>query len=223
METVKESSEDAAESKDPQRFEETECRQETDNSLDRGFRACGILQDYYEAHQLRDYSSSSISWIVSLEPSVLLATGLVVGKVFDNYGPRWLLITGTFLHVFGLMMTSISSKYYQFVLAQGVCSPLGASFVFYARLSCTATWFQERRGLAFGIVASGSSLGGIVFPILLSRLLPTVGFGWSLRIPGFVVLALLIIANLMVCSRIKPASRPLTLSDYTDPFFEPTF
>lgn len=144
-------------------------------------------------------------------------------EVFDNYGPRWLLITGTFLHVFGLMMTSISSKYYQFVLAQGVCSPLGASFVFYARLSCTATWFQERRGLAFGIVASGSSLGGIVFPILLSRLLPTVGFGWSLRIPGFVVLALLIIANLMVCSRIKPASRPLTLSDYTDPFFEPTF
>lgn len=144
-------------------------------------------------------------------------------EVFDNYGPRWLLITGTFLHVFGLMMTSISSKYYQFVLAQGVCSPLGASFVFYAGLSCTATWFQERRGLAFGIVAGGSSLGGIVFPILLSRLLPTVGFGWSLRISGFVVLALLIIANLMVRSRIRPTSRPLTLSDYTDPFFEPTF
>jgi MFS family permease len=121
------------------------------------------------------------------------------------------------------MMTSISSEYYQFILAQGICSPLGASFVFYAGLSCTATWFQERRALAFGIVASGSSLGGIVFPILLARLLPTVGFGWSLRISGFVVLALLIIANLMVRSRIKPVPRPFSFNDYTDPFLEPTF
>ena len=120
-------------------------------------------------------------------------------------------------------MTSISSEYYQLVLAQGICSPLGASFVFYAGLSCTATWFQERRALAFGIVASGSSLGGIVFPILLARLLPTVGFGWSLRISGFVVLALLIIANLMVRSRIKPVPRPFSINDYTDPFSESTF
>ncbi|KFY01139.1 hypothetical protein V490_01068 [Pseudogymnoascus sp. VKM F-3557] len=243
MKTVKEPSEDLTESKESQRCEEPECRQETDNGLDGGFaawsvvfgawcclfcafgwvNASGNFQDYYETHQLRDFSSSSISWILSLEPSVLFATGLVVGKVFDNYGPRWLLIMGTFLHVFGLMMTSISSEYYQFILAQGICSPLGASFVFYAGLSCTATWFQERRALAFGIVASGSSLGGIVFPILLARLLPTVGFGWSLRISGFVVLALLIIANLMVRSRIKPVPRPFSFNDYTDPFAEPTF
>ena len=120
-------------------------------------------------------------------------------------------------------MTSISSQYYQFVLAQGICSPLGASFIFYAGLSCTATWFKERRALAFGIVASGSSLGGIVFPTLLTRLLPTVGFGWSLRISGFLVLALLIIANIMVRSRIKPVPRPFSIKDYTDPFTEPTF
>lgn len=43
--------------------------------------ASGNFQEYYETHQLRDYSSSSISWILSLEPSVLFATGLVVGKV----------------------------------------------------------------------------------------------------------------------------------------------
>ncbi|KFY09819.1 hypothetical protein V491_07956 [Pseudogymnoascus sp. VKM F-3775] len=208
------SSEDVTESKDSQRCEEeTESRQETDSGLDGGFRAWSVVfgawcchfcafgwvnasgnfQEYYETHQLRHYSSSTISWILSLEPSVLFATGLVVGK------------------------------YYQFVLAQGICSPLGASFIFYAGLSCTATWFKERRALAFGIVASGSSLGGIVFPTLLTRLLPTVGFGWSLRISGFLVLALLIIANIMVRSRIKPVPRPFSIKDYTDPFTEPTF
>jgi MFS family permease len=45
--------------------------------------------------------------------------GPVIGKIFDNYGPRWLLLSGTILEVFGLMMTSLSSEYYQFILAQG--------------------------------------------------------------------------------------------------------
>ncbi|OGM39540.1 monocarboxylate transporter [Aspergillus bombycis] len=185
--------------------------------------AIGIFQDYYQAHQLRTYSASSISWILSLEPFILFAAGLVIGRVFDNYGPKWLLLIGTFLHVFGLMMTSISHEYYQFILAQGICSPLGASFVFYPALSCTATWFDKRRALAFGIVSSGSSLGGVVFPTMLARLLPRIGFGWSLRISGFMVLAMLIIANLTVRSRIAPVPRPVKLTDYVGPFSEIPF
>ncbi|KAL3421605.1 major facilitator superfamily transporter [Phlyctema vagabunda] len=185
--------------------------------------AIGVFQDYYQKHQLQNYSASSISWILSLEPFILFAAGLVIGKLLDNYGPRWLLLTGSFLHVFGVMMISISSEYYQFVLAQGLCSALGASLIFYSALSCTATWFNQRRALAFGIVSSGSSLGGVVFPTMLARLLPTVGFGWALRIAALIILVLLIIANLTLRLRIKPVSRPLKFSDYTSPFKELPF
>lgn len=146
-----------------------------------------------------------------------------MSQLFDNYGPKWLLLAGTFLHVFGLMMTSISSEYYQFIPAQGICSPLGASLIFYPALSCTATWFDKRRALAFGIVSSGSSLGGVVFPSMLSRLLPRIGFGWSLRIPAFIVLALLVIANLTIRSRVAPVPRPVKLNDYIGPFSELPF
>ena len=121
------------------------------------------------------------------------------------------------------MMTSISTEYYQFFLAQGICSPLGASFVFSSALSCTATWFEKRRALAFGIVSSGSSLGGVVFPTMLSRLLPRIGFGWSLRISAFIILALLVIANMTVRSRIAPVPRKVTLTDYIGPFSEVSF
>ncbi|KAJ9489897.1 hypothetical protein VN97_g3370 [Penicillium thymicola] len=182
--------------------------------------AIGIFQEYYQNNQLHSYSASSISWILSLEPFVLFAAGIVIGRVFDNYGPKWLLLIGTCLHVFGIMMTSISTEYYQFLLAQGICSPLGASFVFSSALSCTATWFEKRRALAFGTVSSGSSLGGVVFPTMLSRLLPSIGLGWSLRISGFIILALLVIANLTVRSRIRNVPRPVKLSDYTSPFSE---
>jgi hypothetical protein len=58
---------------------------------------------------------------------------------------------------------------------------------------------------------------------MLSRLLPTIGFGWSLRISGFIILALLIVANLTVRSRIVPVPRPVKLSDYTSPFTEVPF
>lgn len=120
-------------------------------------------------------------------------------------------------------MTSISSEYYQFILAQGICNPLGASLIFYPALSCTATWFDKRRALAFGIVSSGSSVGGVIFPTMLSRLLPRIGFGWSLRIPGFIVLALLVVANLTVRSRVAPVPRPVKLNDYVGPFSELPF
>jgi MFS family permease len=86
----------------------------------------------------------------------------IFGKIFDVYGPRFLLIFGVFFHLFGLMMLSISTEYYQILLAQGVCSALGMSSLFYAGNNTVSRWFHKRRALATGIVSSGASLGGLV-------------------------------------------------------------
>jgi hypothetical protein len=96
----------------------------------------GIFQDYYQTHQLREYSPSQIAWIPSLQLFFMLAGGPFVGKVFDDYGHHYLLLAGTFFHVFGLMMISLSKKYYQFFLSQAVCSAIGASCVFYPAFTC---------------------------------------------------------------------------------------
>lgn len=69
----------------------------------------------------------------------MLFGGVFVGKIFDDYGPSSLLSVGTFLHVFGLMMTSISKKYYQILLSQAVCSAIGASMIFYAAITCVSS------------------------------------------------------------------------------------
>jgi len=47
---------------------------------------------------------------------------MVGGPLFDIFGPRWILISGTILAVFGVMMTSVCTKYYEFFLAQGIIS-----------------------------------------------------------------------------------------------------
>jgi len=149
--------------------------------------------------------------------------GPVVGKLYDNYGPRYLLLGGTFLHVFGLMMASISHQYYQLVLAQGICSPIGASAIFYPAMSTLTTWFFKKRAFAFGIIAAGSSLGGVIFPIMVQRLIAEVGFGWAMRIAAFLILALMIFANLTIKSRIPPHPKPWSLMEFVRPLQELPF
>ncbi|KAE9969561.1 hypothetical protein BLS_001601 [Venturia inaequalis] len=183
----------------------------------------GIFQNYYQDNQLKSYSSSTISWIPSTESFMLFFFGLVAGKMTDMIGPRWPILLGSFLHVFGLMMTSISSKYYQIFLAQSLCSAIGCSFLFFPTIAAVGTWFSAHRALAFGIMVSGSSIGGIVLPIMLNHLIPRIGFGWSMRIVAFIMLSLLIFGNLAVKSRLPPSKRRVKFQDFVQPFKEPAF
>lgn len=146
--------------------------------------------------------------------------GPIIGKLYDNYGPRWLLLAGSFLHVFGLMMASLATEYYQFVLSQGICSPIGASMLFYPAMSTIPTWFFKKRGAAFGIMASGSSLGGVILPIAVQRLIPQIGYGWAMRVSAFIILALLIVANFTIKSRIPPTPKPFAILDFVRPLKE---
>ncbi|KAG8727385.1 hypothetical protein FRC12_022543 [Ceratobasidium sp. 428] len=58
-----------------------------------------------------------------------------------------------------------------------------------------------------GIVTSGSSCGGIVFPIMLNKIFQRAGFAWGVRSTAFVILGCLIAANLMMRTRLPPKSQ----------------
>lgn len=149
----------------------------------------GVFQEYYQTNQLKQYSASDIAWIPALQSRYLitlgsesesltmmavffmLAGGPFVGKVFDDYGPRYLLAGGACLHVLGLMMTSISKKYYQFLLSQAICSAIGASMVFYPAFSCVS--------LATGLGATvPHQFLGIDVVLQEARRCPRSGGGW---------------------------------------------
>ena len=115
---------------------------------------------------------------------------------------------------------SFYHQYYQFILAQGICSPIGASAIFYPAMSTVSTWFFRHRALAFGVMASGSSLGGVIFPILVQRLIPRIGFPWAMRVAAFLILGCLVVANLTVKSRLPPNPKPFVLKDFVRPLRE---
>ncbi len=95
--------------------------------------------------------------------------------------------------------------------------------VFYPAFTCVSTWFLKKRGAALGLVAAGSSLGGVILPIMVVKLIPEVGFGWAMRICAFLILVLLAFANLTVRSRIPPTKRPFSAMAFVRPLKEPTF
>lgn len=73
---------------------------------------------------------------------------------------------------------------------------------------------MEGRGNATGIACSGGSIGGIVFPLMLQKIIPEVGFAWSSRILGFICLFLCIIANILIRSRLPPAKNANAYPDF---------
>lgn len=152
----------------------------------------GVYQTYYEtsAMLVPRVSASAISWIGSVQASLLLVLGLVSGPLYDAGHFRSTLTLGLALVSLGMFLTSLATKYWHLVLAQGVCVGLGMGLAFLPSTAVLAQYFSRRRALAIGVASTGSPLAGIVFPILFSRLEVHLGFGWATRVIAFVVLAL---------------------------------
>jgi predicted MFS family arabinose efflux permease len=128
------------------------------------------------------------------------------------------LLTGSFLVVFGHMMLSLCEKYYQVILAQAFCIGIGMACLFIPSVAILATYFTTNLPFATGVAASGSSLGscvrfarrrltsigGVLYPIILQQLTNKIGFPWAVRVIGFICLATLIIPNVVMKVRILP-------------------
>lgn len=108
------------------------------------------------------------------------------------------------VQMLGIFTNSVCTEYWQLFLAQGVCMGIGSGCLFCPAMATVSTYFSTKRGIAIGMTACGSATGGLVFPAMARQLLPTVGFGWTVRAIGFVQLVGLVIANLGLKTRVPP-------------------
>ncbi|KAL4967058.1 major facilitator superfamily domain-containing protein [Aspergillus stella-maris] len=178
----------------------------------------GVFQTYYESGALFQKPSSDISWIGSIQAFMLLVVGFVTGPIYDRGYLTPLLILGAFGIVFGTMMLSLCKEYWQVLLAQGFCVGMGAGCLFVPCVSILPTYFSSKLGAALGLAVSGSSLGGIIYPIVLHRLIEPLGFGWAVRVIGFIALGTLLLPIAIMKQRVKPpkARALVDLTAFTD-------
>ncbi|KAJ7714082.1 major facilitator superfamily domain-containing protein [Mycena metata] len=176
------------------------------------FNAYGVYQDFYVRQFMTRYSPAEIAWIGSCQIAIQFVLGLPVGKLFDAGYFHHLMIVGSIIYCFSLWALSLAkpNQYYLIFLTQGVGMGIGLGLTFLPALAVTAHHFSRRRGLAMGIMTSGASIGGIIFPIMLNNLLFRHGFAIGVRATAALITALMLLANLLIRPRYRknqPASK----------------
>ncbi len=113
-------------------------------------------------------------------------------------GTRVVLNMGVFFETLSLIGSSFVTQRWQIFLSQGVCFGLGMGFLFVGSVGITPQWFHRRRGLAMGINAAGSGLGGLIYSLAVGAIIPRLGLSWAFRILGIVACVVnLVCANLL--------------------------
>ena len=105
---------------------------------------------------------------------------------------------------FGFFMTSLCTSYWQTMLAQAFLIGIGNGLLFVPSVAVLPQYFTTHKALANGIAASGSSFGGIIYPIVLRQLYPEIGFPWATRVLGFIALATAGSSFLIMRPRVMP-------------------
>lgn len=90
-----------------------------------------------------------------------------VGWFIDKFGPRNVMLFGTFLTALGFILLSRMQELWQFYAAFLVLT-LGLSFgTFLIVTTAVANWFVENRSKALSFTMAGSGLGGILVPVVI--------------------------------------------------------
>ena len=184
----------------------------------------GTLQDYWQYHQLSNYSSRDIGWIPSVFVYLALGLGICFGPLFDMFGPRWILLIGSLAYIAMVFLLAECSEYWQFLLCLGLLGGPAAAALTTTALAAVSHWFKDKRGLASGIAMVGNSFGGVVIPLVLRGMLSKYGYTWSVRILGFIFLACLTVSNILVRPRLPPSpqakkAKIFSLQLFGDPAF----
>ena len=140
------------------------------------------------------WSRTLLSGASSLAFLVMGILAIVAGALSDRYGPRWVLSVTGIVTGLGWMLLAGMNQPWQLLLGFGFCVGVGLSSHDVATLSLVASWFEKRRGLMTGIVKSGTAVGQMLMPLVVS--IWVLSFGWrtAMFILGAVSVVVLLIA-----------------------------
>ncbi|KAJ6145872.1 hypothetical protein N7497_007854 [Penicillium chrysogenum] len=144
----------------------------------------GVFQTYYS--QTLGHPPSDISWVGSIQIFLLFFIGTFSGRATDAGYFTFTLACGAILECFSIFMTSLCTKYWQLFLAQGIGQGIGTV------------------ASLLGSLRRVPRRGGLVFPAVIMKMLPQVGYGWTMRTLGFISVATLTPCVLFLKQRLPP-------------------
>ncbi|KAF8830980.1 hypothetical protein HHX47_DHR1000120 [Lentinula edodes] len=104
------------------------------------------------------YSSSSLALVGSLSSGVLYLTSPVIIPIINRYPwhKRNAMILGVILCVSGLVGAAYANKMWHLILTQGIIYSVGGSLLYFPMTTYLFEWFSVRKGMANGVIYSGT-------------------------------------------------------------------
>lgn len=171
--------------------------------------AVGVL--YVEWLDAFGEGKGKTAWVGSLASGVGLLASPVCSLFVSSFGARPVTIFSGFLVAGGLMLSSLAPNIYFLFFSYGIVVGLGCGLLYTATVTITCQYFDSRRGLALGLISTGSSVGLFIYAALQRMLIEFYGLDGCLLIVGALAL------NILACGSLM---RPLQTSDC--PFPEKT-
>ncbi|EXJ73049.1 uncharacterized protein A1O5_04198 [Cladophialophora psammophila CBS 110553] len=157
----------------------------------------GVYQDVYQglSHDPSSpfYGSSPamIDLIGTLAISLMTIGAPYATAWTKRFPPQFVIWAGGIVFSLALLLASFGQRMWEIQLTQGLLCGMGTCLSYMPAVTVAPTWFTARRGLAMGIVLSGTGIGGVVWAPVLHGLITKTGFRNSLRISAAVAFVLI--------------------------------
>ncbi|KAI8140150.1 major facilitator superfamily domain-containing protein [Fennellomyces sp. T-0311] len=99
-----------------------------------------------------------------------------------TFGSKSALIIATALYCVGMVSAGFARQIWQLYLSLGICCGMAASIFWSVSYRVTAQWFTKRRGLAMGIISSGTGASGLIMPFVMSAINSSLNTFWIFHI-----------------------------------------
>jgi MFS family permease len=134
------------------------------------------------------WSRSTGAGAFSLFIIIQSVVGPFAGSMVDRLGPRAVILSGSLLLGTGLAVSSTIQTWWQFYLSFGVITATGLGTTgWIANSTIVQQWFQEKRGLAVGIISAGIGVGILICTPVAQYLINKVGWRTTYLIMACVV------------------------------------
>ncbi|KTF83822.1 hypothetical protein cypCar_00034316 [Cyprinus carpio] len=150
-------------------------------------------------------SKGMTAWVGSLVSGVGLIASPVCSACVVNFGARPVTIFSGVMVSGGLMLSAFAPNVQFLIFSYGIVVGLGCGLVYAATVTITCQYFEKRRGLALGIITTGTSIGGFLYATVQNEFIALFGLDGCLLLIGCFALNIIACAGLM---------RPLHLPAY---------
>jgi MFS family permease len=120
------------------------------------------------------------------------------GMMMDRFGPRPVLLAGSFLLGLGLVLASRASTVEEFQFLYGVVVGAGGGAIFGPLMATVTGWFDRHRSLAVSLVSAGMGVAPMTVAPIAARLVTTYDWRFAQLLIGLSVWLLLVPAAFLV-------------------------